>query len=79
MRKELVFNNGHNKYYINKYYSQKDKNKPININEVDTKEIVLSNNVPYYIVASPSNLPKKFICRFSKSAFCLLKSITINL
>ena len=46
MRKELVFNNGHNNYYINKYYFQKDK-KPININEIDTKNIVLSNKMPY--------------------------------
>ena len=45
MRKELVFNNGHNNYIINKYYFQKDK-KPININEVDTEKIVLSNKIP---------------------------------
>ena len=31
MRKELVFNNRHNNYYINKYYFQKAKNKPINL------------------------------------------------
>ena len=42
MRKELIFNNGHDIYSINKYYFQKDK-KPININEVDTKNILLSN------------------------------------
>ena len=47
MRKELVFNNGHNNYYINKYYFQKYKKKPININEVDTEKIVLSNKIPY--------------------------------
>ena len=46
MGKELVFNNGHNNYYINKYYFQKDK-KPINTNEVDTEKIVLSNKIPY--------------------------------
>ena len=40
MGKELVFNNRHNNYYINKYCFQKDKNKPINIDEVDTDEIV---------------------------------------
>ena len=40
MRKELVFNNGHNNYSTNKYYFLKDK-KPININEVDTDKIVL--------------------------------------
>ena len=47
MGKELVFNDGHNNYCINKYYFQRDKNKPININKVDTKKIVLSNKVPY--------------------------------
>ena len=40
MRKELVFNNGHNNYSTNNYYLLKDK-KPININEVDTDKIVL--------------------------------------
>ena len=38
----MIFNNGHNNYSIDKYYFQKDK-KPININEVNTKKIVLSN------------------------------------
>ena len=47
MGKELVFNDGHNNYCINKYYFQKDKNKPININEVSTKKIVLSIKIPY--------------------------------
>ena len=47
MGKELTSNNRHNNYCINKYYFQKDKNKPININEVDTKKIVLSNKIPY--------------------------------
>ena len=46
MRKELIFNNGHNNYIINKYYFQKDKN-PININEIDTKKIMLSNKTPH--------------------------------
>ena len=46
MRKELVFNNGHNNYTKDKYYFQKDKN-PININEVDTEKIVLSNKAPH--------------------------------
>ena len=46
MRKELVVNNGHNNYSIRKYYFQKDK-IPININEVDTDKIVLSNKIPY--------------------------------
>ena len=44
MRKELVFKNGHNNYSIDKYHFQRDK-KPININEVDTKKIVLSNKI----------------------------------
>ena len=42
----MIFNNGHNDYSIDKYYFEKDK-KPININEVDTKKIVLSNKTPY--------------------------------
>ena len=46
MRKELVFNNGHDNYSIDNYYFQKYE-KPININEVDTKKIVLSNKTPY--------------------------------
>ena len=37
MRKELIFNNRHNNYIIDKHYFQKDK-KPINIDEVDTKK-----------------------------------------
>ena len=47
MRKELVFNNGHNSYTEDKRYFQKDKKKPINIHEADTKKIVLSNKTPY--------------------------------
>ena len=35
MSKELIFNNGHNNYSIDKYYFQRDK-KPVNIDEVDT-------------------------------------------
>ena len=46
MRKELVFNNGYNNYTEDKYCFQKDK-KPVTINEVDTKKIVLSNKTPY--------------------------------
>ena len=29
MRKELIFNNGHDNYSIDKYYFQKDKKKPL--------------------------------------------------
>ena len=46
MKKELVFNNGYKRYIIDKYYFQKDKN-PININDVDTENIVLSNKTPH--------------------------------
>ena len=35
MRKEFIFNNGHNGYSIDKYYFQKDKKNLVNINEVD--------------------------------------------
>ena len=42
----MVFNNGHNDYTKHNYYFQKDK-KPININAVDIKKIVLSNEIPY--------------------------------
>ena len=45
MEKQLVFNNGHNDYYNNKYYFQKYKNKPININEVNTEKM-LFNKTP---------------------------------
>ena len=45
MRKELVFNNGYNDHYINKCYFQKDKNKSININEINTEKVVLSNKI----------------------------------
>ena len=47
MREELVFKIQDNNYTEDKYYLQKDKKKPININEVDTKNIVLSNKIPY--------------------------------
>ena len=47
MTKKLVFSNRHNNYYINKYYFQKDKNKPININQVNNEKIVLLNKTPY--------------------------------
>ena len=33
MRRELIFNNGHNNYSIEKYCFQKDKKKPIDIDE----------------------------------------------
>ena len=46
MKKQLVFNNGHDNYYINKCYFQKDKNKPININGKNTEEILLFNKTP---------------------------------
>ena len=46
MRKELVFKIRHSHYTKNKYYFQKDK-KPININDVETIKIVLSNKTPY--------------------------------
>ena len=42
----MIFNNGHNNYITDKYYWQKDK-KTNNINEIDTKKIVLSNETPY--------------------------------
>ena len=46
MRKELVLKIKNNYYTKDKYYFQKDKS-PININEVDTEKIVLSNKTPY--------------------------------
>ena len=49
MRKELVFNNGHNNYSIHKYCFQKDK-KPVNINKVDTKKILLSVTVKKVLI-----------------------------
>ena len=42
----MVFKVKNNCYTKDKYYFQKDKN-PININEVDTEKIVLSNKTPY--------------------------------
>ena len=38
MRKKLVFKIKNNNYTEDKYYFQKDKKKPIHINEVDTKK-----------------------------------------
>ena len=38
MKKELVFNNGDKNYTEDKYYFQKDKRTPININVVGTKK-----------------------------------------
>ena len=46
MRKDLVFKIKNNSHTKNKYYFQKDK-KQININEVDTEKIVLSNKTPH--------------------------------
>ena len=46
MRKELVFKIKNKNYYINKHLFQNDK-KLININEVDTDKIVLSDKTPY--------------------------------
>ena len=46
MRKELVFKIKNNIYTKDKYHFQKDKN-PININEVDTEEKLLSNKTSY--------------------------------
>ena len=37
----------HNNYSEDKYYLQNDKKKQININELDTEKIVLSNKTPY--------------------------------
>ena len=45
MKKELVFNIKHNNYTVGMHYFKTNK-KPININEVDTKKIVLSNKTP---------------------------------
>ena len=42
----MVFNNRYSDYTKDKYYFQKDKN-PININEVDTKKMVLCNKTSY--------------------------------
>ena len=36
-----------NNHAEDKYHFQKNKNKPININEVATKKIVLSNKTPH--------------------------------
>ena len=46
MKNEMVFNNQYNDYTKDKCYFQKDKS-PIDIKEVDTKKIVLSNKTPY--------------------------------
>ena len=42
MRQELIFNIRHNNYAIGKHYFKTNK-KPININEIDIRKIVLSN------------------------------------
>ena len=46
MAGELVFKIKNKSYDTRKYLLQKDK-KPININDVDTKNIVLSSKTPY--------------------------------
>ena len=46
MRQELIFNNRHNGYTVGKHCFQTNK-KPININEIDSKKILLSNKVSY--------------------------------
>ena len=46
MRQELVCKIKNNNYKKDKYHFKKDK-KLININDVDTKKIVLSNKRPY--------------------------------
>ena len=43
----MVFKIKHNTCTEDKSYFQKDKKKPININEVDTKKIVLSKKTPH--------------------------------
>ena len=47
MGKELVFKIKSKSYYTNKYLFQKNQNKPININEIDTEKIVLSHKISY--------------------------------
>ena len=46
MRQELVFKIKHNNYAVGMHYFKRNK-KPININDVDTNKIVLSNKVSY--------------------------------
>ena len=46
MNEELVFKIQHKNHNVDKYYFPNDK-KPININEVDTKKMVLSNKAPH--------------------------------
>ena len=46
MEKELVFKIKNKSYDTNKYLFRKDK-KSININDIETKKIVLSNKTPY--------------------------------
>ena len=43
----MVFIIKDSNYTEGKCYFQKDKKKPININEVDTKKTVLYNKTPY--------------------------------
>ena len=47
MKNELAFKIKHNNYTEEMYYFQKDKKKPITINEVSTEKTVLFNKTPY--------------------------------
>ena len=46
MRQELIFNIKHNNYTVDMHYFKTNK-KAININDVDTNKIVLSDKVSY--------------------------------
>ena len=43
----MVFKIKNKSYYINKCLFQNYKNKPININEINTKNLVLSDKISY--------------------------------
>ena len=45
MGQEQIFNIKHNNYTIGMHYFKTNK-KPININEIDIRKIVLSNKTP---------------------------------
>ena len=47
MRKEVVFNIKNNSYTEDMYYFQTEKKKPININDVNIENIVLSKKTLY--------------------------------
>ena len=74
MRKKLVFKIKNNSYTKDKYYFQKDK-KPININEVDTEKIVLSNKTPH----DEQSTKKYYIAYLSGGLRPLLHIITKNI